>query len=292
MSRLKSRRVLQLMIVTLGVAVILSLSRSVSGDVNPYVPLEVVPFTPATGIQFVIAAAVRYDPQSGLFRYDYTLANLPGSQQPLGSFELVTEGRVQDELADQAMCATGWCHGGPGEQAGDGTAVILFCPHIPDQDIPPGQQSQAPLTFRSVDPPGIIMSYTRGDAGLPSGNQIVDPTAPSQKWPNDSVHRFTVGPVREGELSAAAQIDRMEALKHQAFENGWITNQGIVNSLDQKLQHARDHLAAGRKKQASNVLKAFQNELSAQRGKHVKEDAYQLLSANLELLNARVAQLP
>ncbi|MEW6277846.1 MAG: hypothetical protein AB1758_04415 [Candidatus Eremiobacterota bacterium] len=80
----------------------------------------------------------------------------------------------------------------------------------------------------------------------------------------------------------------MEALKHEAFQLGWTNSHGIVNNLDVKLQHARNHLAQGRTKQAQNVLQAFRHELDAQRGQHVSEDAYQLLSGNADFLVSQI----
>lgn len=48
-----------------------------------------------------------------------------------------------------------------------------------------------------------------------------------------------------------------------------ITNQGVANSLLQKLDHARERLAAGDAAGARSVLNAFLNEVAAQRGKKV-----------------------
>ncbi|MEW6277847.1 MAG: hypothetical protein AB1758_04420 [Candidatus Eremiobacterota bacterium] len=54
------------------------------------------------------------------------------------------------------------------------------------------------LIFRSPDPPGIVVSHTQGDGPPPSGNQIVDPSAPYQHGPENSVHCQTV----QGELTS------------------------------------------------------------------------------------------
>ncbi len=59
-------------------------------------------------------------------------------------------------------------------------------------------------------------------------------------------------------------ITYLEGLKHQAQALGWITNEGVVKSLDVKLDHVRKHLQAGYTKTAGNVLQAFMNEVSAQ----------------------------
>ncbi len=78
-------------------------------------------------------------------------------------------------------------------------------------------------------------------------------------------------------------------LKHQAFELGWITNKGVENSLDAKLDQVKAKLQAGDTKTASNTLNAFLNEVSAQgceshdncpKGKHLTPEAWGLLYFN------------
>ena len=78
-------------------------------------------------------------------------------------------------------------------------------------------------------------------------------------------------------------------LKHQASELGWITNKGVENSLDAKLDQVKAKLQAGDTKTASNQLSAFLNEVSAQgcethdncpKGKHLSPEAWGLLYLN------------
>lgn len=78
-------------------------------------------------------------------------------------------------------------------------------------------------------------------------------------------------------------------LKHQAAELGWITNPGVEDSLDVKLNQVKAKLQAGDTKTASNILNAFLNEVSAQvcktydncpNGKHLSPEAWGLLYFN------------
>lgn len=78
-------------------------------------------------------------------------------------------------------------------------------------------------------------------------------------------------------------------LKHKAAELGWITNKGVENSLDVKLDQVKAKLQAGDTKTASNLLNAFLNELDAQgcqnhdncpEGKHLAPEAWGLLYLN------------
>ena len=73
-------------------------------------------------------------------------------------------------------------------------------------------------------------------------------------------------------------------MKHEAFSLGWITNQGIEQSLDAKLENAKKKIEQGNKNAAKNILGAFINEVEAQRDKHLTSEAYGLLKYNVEYL--------
>ncbi len=63
-----------------------------------------------------------------------------------------------------------------------------------------------------------------------------------------------------------------------------ITQNGILKSLQVKLVHFKENFRKGEYKTALNMLNSFLNELSAQRGKHVPEAAYQELTAKIEIM--------
>jgi hypothetical protein len=56
-----------------------------------------------------------------------------------------------------------------------------------------------------------------------------------------------------------------------------ISNKGILNSLQVKLDNYAKHYQAGEYSKSLNNINSFINELNAQRGKHVSESAYQTL---------------
>ncbi len=83
------------------------------------------------------------------------------------------------------------------------------------------------------------------------------------------------------------------SLKHEAASLGWITNKGIENSLDKKLDNAKKKLEQGNTTAAKNILNAFLKEVEAQgcksshdcpKGKHLTPEAYGLLKYNVEYL--------
>ncbi len=96
---------------------------------------------------------------------------------------------------------------------------------------------------------------------------------------------LTIGPTAPPVNFVALDfLDTIISYKHQAFDLGWIDNQGIVNSLDVKLDNAKQHLEKGQTTPAINDLQAFVNELEAQKDKHVSSEAYALLKYNAEYL--------
>ena len=73
-------------------------------------------------------------------------------------------------------------------------------------------------------------------------------------------------------------------LKRSCEELSWITKKGICNSLEVKLKNVQKHLENEKPKQAVNVLKAFLNEVNAQKDKALSSEAYALLYFNGEYL--------
>ena len=90
--------------------------------------------------------------------------------------------------------------------------------------------------------------------------------------------------------------------KEQAFQLGWITNAGVANSLDAKLNEAKKKLQEGETQVTINLLKSFILDLEAQHQgqtgqgqgastgnaqtsrKHVTDNAYYLLKPNAEFI--------
>ncbi len=62
-----------------------------------------------------------------------------------------------------------------------------------------------------------------------------------------------------------------------SFKIGWIKNRGILNSLQQKLDNALQQKEKGQLAAARNILGAFINEVQAQRGKGITDDAANIL---------------
>jgi hypothetical protein len=100
----------------------------------------------------------------------------------------------------------------------------------------------------------------------------------------------TVGPISPPAVfDPISFLDYMIDLKHQAASLGWIDNSGIVNSLDVKLDNAKNKLTLGDNSTAKNILNAFINDVEAQADKHLTSEAYALLKYNAAYL---ISNLP
>lgn len=66
---------------------------------------------------------------------------------------------------------------------------------------------------------------------------------------------------------------------------GWIDDEDVYLSLKDKFVAAKFLLdIKGKTKPSKNILRAFGNQLEAQRGKHINEEAYQILLTDLQIL--------
>jgi hypothetical protein len=79
-----------------------------------------------------------------------------------------------------------------------------------------------------------------------------------------------------------ATIQSTIADTQRAYDEGWIDNHGILNSLLHKLENAQRALDRGNVQAAINMLGAYINELEAQSGKHVTPEAAALLIADAQ----------
>lgn len=154
--------------------------------------------------------------------------------------------------------------------------------------IKPGQSLNG-FSFKSQSCPGIVSFYAEGFTKLPEFPEGMAEDLATTEGPLDnSFQGKTVGPVILAITSTIGLLDRLIFLKDSMPDYGWITNNGIINSLNVKLRAAKESLQKDKKETAANQLKAFINELNAQKGKHINENAWVLLRANAEFIIAKL----
>ncbi len=169
--------------------------------------------------------------------------------------------------------------------------VVMWGSRDSTSDILPGNDLNG-FAFESDGLPSFVTSYVRGafkEPSFPEG-QAPDSILGSDIFEN-SVKIIAIGPVvPPGNLIPIVFLDTLISYKHQAFALGWIKNQGIVTSLDAKLDNAKRQLERNNKTAAKNILRAFVNEVEAlnKGGGQITSEAYALLRFNAEYLISKL----
>jgi hypothetical protein len=179
-----------------------------------------------------------------------------------------------------------------------------------------------------LEPGATIDSIVMTSHGIPALRSFVISPSYNPKLPyeitlanEDSIRRFIPEPTEEEEAAFQRLLDSIKvrgvtigptappanfiplffldtliSYKHQAFSLGWIKNQGIVQSLDAKLDNAKRQLQRNNTTAARNTLQAFVNEVEAlwkgeehpYGGKQITSEAYALLKFNAEYLVSKL----
>jgi hypothetical protein len=130
---------------------------------------------------------------------------------------------------------------------------------------------------------GIDSVQAQLDGDNISNNQTIDLltlTLGNHKIPITATDQAGNTTMAEVNFTITASIDSLIAATQYACNLGWISNNGVCNSLQAKLNVAKDSLARGNKTAAKNQLNALLHELDAQKGKKVNQQAYDLLSTD------------
>ena len=215
--------------------------------------------------------------QDSTFTYTYTVHSNSASKQRINYFSV--ECKTSNLVKSQPE---GWDSRGNWVWDQDGWGTQVYYWHKP-KEIMPGKTLYG-FKIETSAIPFISLFVVRGENMLPltinysSKQDSID-------FVNNSVIGFSIGPSNPPSPFIPLKfIDSLISYKHRALSLGWIENQGIVNSLDSKLNNAKKMLAAGNIKVAKNELNAFVNEVEAQKGKHLTSEAYALLKYNAEYL--------
>lgn len=231
----------------------------------PHLSAAQVAWPRADSLRLSVSAAV-HSVVADTVEITYSATIDAGSVQSLETFAIVapwgskTLGTPQRWFPNQGMLqdstAVWWMAGGPRIVAAPGTS----------------------LSGMSVRGTGIVLPatfYAIGYARIPDAPGENEPSAAPPIWEN-SVKGRTIALVPV-EFLPVDQRDwrvRAPALLDQACAFGWISPSGICTSLRGKLGRWTE---TGR----ANEGMAFWAELNAQRGNHVTEEGYAILSTNV-----------
>lgn len=133
------------------------------------------------------------------------------------------------------------------------------------------------LEYASLGVVGVVQAWALPYVPVPTEGDVMS----SSDIEPAPVFVTTIGVVPAPSISSSADlIAFLQTASSNACTMAWISNAGICNSLTQKLAAASASLARGDTTTAKHQLGAFENELDAQRGKRVSENAYWLLMTN------------
>ncbi|MEA2002496.1 MAG: 5'-nucleotidase C-terminal domain-containing protein [Actinomycetota bacterium] len=100
--------------------------------------------------------------------------------------------------------------------------------------------------------------------------------------------RLTVDTYQLNTVTGAVTIEGLIGDLEQMYEDGLITNSGVLNSLIKKLEGVLDALAKDNAKLAANKLDAFINEVAAQTGKKIDAAAAEMILEDVEWYLANI----
>jgi hypothetical protein len=232
-----------------------------------------------------IAPSVRLrglDGSGTVLQYRYQVSNLRGTAAAVdrGIFLVGLPCAGVDSSASPALGSpVGWR--GTVVARTSGAPVCRFVAR-PASVLAPGDSVDG-ISVRSVLLPAIGSISTAGvydPEQIPSGEETPDTI---YRLIN-SIHRRVVRvrgivPSRSPTANPTVVVGYLkDDLETACGDLLWVDDQGICRSLQAKVDAARAALGRTQPNPAKNQLVAFRAELNAQRGKHVNENAYFLLS--------------
>jgi hypothetical protein len=236
----------------------------------------------------------------GCLKYSYTVINAPSSPQTLETYRLAVDGISKEQgtyanfIAPQSKKWYFDINEDHGLLSGTAASRILDLP--PENGLAPGESMT--FSFESKGLPAIQPFWATGWTKPLSEDErdslralgfSDDEISPSD-WRDNAYRGFTVAPQLPPErFDSLAFLDTLISYKHQAFALGWIKEEGIVTSLDAKLEAARPQIIADRPS-AKNILQSFVNELEAlnTQGNQITGEAYALLKFNAQYLISKL----
>lgn len=258
-------------------------------------------YDPPNKVKPVIKAKVEFNGKEQEYIYNYEVTNLDGAIQSIDDifikhlapvYDVKVPSPEGDWYSDEYERKSAWQWAKTG-----GT--------------PPGilaGQTVRGLSFKSKGLPTILnVAFTGVERAVysPPGDYDTDEVEESfervynklkEQYPEkfEYVIKKTIGPTAPpADFKPIEFLNYVIDLKHQAASLGWITNQGVENSLDAKLDNAKKKIEQGNTTAAKNILNAFINEVEAQgcavyencpSGKHLTPEAYALLKYNVQYL--------
>lgn len=271
---------------------------------------------PLPRLQIEFKVEVRFHPKRHVFLYNYGIVNKPQSTGKVGVFRIdISRPPGGPPLDGTGLLNNPAVYFKEGYEAhyaklGDTAVPVAFENAPADWDGNIALQKKASLIGGLLKPGEDLRGFILSSKVLPGIREvIVEPSFDlsdyfpgAETLPDWDAIDAEKKEVRRAELEIQVPVNSvgpspqspdqpiaslheyLMAQKEQALHLGWIDNQGVANSLNKKLAHAKRRVNEGMIIPAINILHALIHELQAQQGKHVNDNAFALLKANVEFL--------
>lgn len=260
---------------------------------SPEVGARQVIYDSPNKVSPTVAGSVALEIGTGEYTYNFKVANGNQAKQLLSRIVI----KFISSIYEQAAPNPDWDMGE--YRTGRKDTWEWFNP----EGIAPGQMQEG-FSYKSKGLPSIIDAFFWGDKRKRfSGPYDADPqeihdsfdrvfTKLKSQYPQTekTISLKTVGPTAPpADFKPVDFLNNIINMKHETYKLGWIKNEGILKSLDAKLDNAKKDIEKGNTRSAKNTLKAFVNEVEAQgcesyencpSGKHLTSEAYGLLKYN------------
>lgn len=264
-----------------------------------------------------VSTTVAFDPKTGIYSFSYEIYNPTINDGQIRSFEIDITGKTSDTTLSCEGLINGPCYEEHTSTLNLQRTQMVpigidgpsgFLPDFPKATIwGCGLSANGSASWGSADEPYRIFpgkklgGFKLTSCGLPGIRQAALELAidydnlPAEYYENVELTKQlqdslayktkTVGPTAPpADFKPLDFLNYIIDLKHQSAALGWITDKGIENSLDVKLDNAKRKIEAGDMKTAQNTLNAFMNEVEAQNRKSLTSEAYVLLKYNAQYL--------
>lgn len=243
------------------------------------IPDEEGIFFTANACKGQVKAAISFN--ENVFQYSYKIISSVDSKKPIQEFLLSHIGTDTTGSSPENWTLSG-----------GGRSEYLIKWHTTNEEdyIKPGDSLDNFILY-SDNLPSVQNGYLRSKHPLPKTNKpgfSLEKYFQDQKENSFQIKILTPW-LPDSSISPQDFTDTLETFRYRSCEElNWVTNHGVCNSLEVKIRNVKRHIESGKTKQAANVLRAFLNEVKAQRGKHITEEGYALLYFNARYIRNQI----
>jgi hypothetical protein len=245
-------------------------------------------FEPATKLHPFVEVNIDFDPESGTFRYEYTLRNGKNSEQNLIEFSLETE----NDYITQSSPSKEWKIERYSELPVIGWVFNYTEKELNEAGIKPGRELDK-FVLISKGLPTLLKCYFSGS----SHTRTVPQALPDEMriffddimhFPKNMVRRGTIGPAEDiAGMNSIAIIDTLLSITDRALSLRWSKRVRKYRDITQHLNDAKDLLKIESETSALNRLNHLLRILENYEKDGLSQELYMLYVHHVRYLVSR-----